>query len=146
MKNKGILLAVILAFSSIAVTAAVRYNWVVPVNQKGEADTYALPCTVVRTEAATGAVVPVSALAVGGAAYWISLDKAATAGDYAILRDSATANATSTASIKVANASTTGSSMVQFNPPMRVLNGISIDVSSQTTGATVCVRRNDGGI
>lgn len=143
--KKVILVLAFLVFSAVASDAALKMRWVKPVNQQGQTDAQALPCepkTIVA--AANTAITPLLAVSEAGAVYWINIDKAATAGDYVVLRDSATANTSSTAIVKFANASTTGSVFVKLDPPMQFTNGLSVDVSSQTTGVTVCVRKLNG--
>lgn len=145
--KKVLLIVAFLALTAVASNATLRPRWVVPVNQVGQADSVALPCEPKTINAADNtAVTPLLALGEAGAVYWVNIDKAATAGDYAVLRDSATANTTSTALVKFANDSTTASKMVVLNPPMQFSNGLSVNVSSQTTGVTVCVREADGGL
>ena len=146
MKNKVVLIVSFLLFSSIAASAALKFRWVMPVNQIGVTDSYALPCEPETINSAAGAVVPLLALGEAGAVYWVSMDKAGTAGDYVVFRDSATANTTSTAFFTYSQASTTGGQKVEFDPPMAFDNGLSVNVSSQTMGVTVCVRQADGGI
>lgn len=143
MKSKSMIILVALLFVSMGATAALRFRWMQPVNQNGVADSYALPCEPITVNTSTS---PVQALGEPGAVYWIEMDKAATAGDYIVLRDSATANTSSTALLTYANDSTTGGKMVQFNPPMAVSYGLSVNVSTTGTNATVCVRQADGGL
>lgn len=145
--KKALIITAFLAFTAMASDAALKMRWVQPVNQQGQTEQYALPCEPkVIVAAHLTAVTPLLALGEAGAVYWINVDKAATAGDYAVLRDSATANTSSTPLINVANASTTGSLFVQFNPPMQFSNGLSVNSSTQTVGVTVCVREADGGL
>lgn len=150
--NKMFVLLGFLVFTSLAASAAMRYRWQTPVNQMGGADSFALPCEVVTLSTKTATALGVwgvtksTALAEAGAVYWLNIDPAATAGDYIVLRDSATANYTSTPLIKLANSATTASTLIRFDPPIYVSNGLSIDASTAATGASVCVREADGGI
>lgn len=145
--KKVLLIIGFLAFTAMVSNATLRPRWVVPTNQNGQTESVALPCEPKTINAADNtAVTPLLALGEAGAVYWVNIDKAATAGDYVVLRDSATANTSSTALVKFANESTTASKMIPLNPPMQFSNGLSVNVSSQTTGVTVCVREADGGL
>jgi len=77
--------------------------------------------------------------------YWVALTPA-TAGDYVVFRDSGTANSSSTAFLNVLAPTITATTLIQFNPPIAVVNGLSVNVSSQTSNATVCVREADGDL
>lgn len=149
MKNKNLVLATLFALfawgMAVQSYATTRNSYMVPVNQTGETDSYALPCTPKYIAAATGAVAPLLALDEAGMVYWVSF-QAVTAADYVVLRDSATANASSTAFATLTSLAVTDTKMIQFNPPMAVVNGLSINVSSQTMTATVCVREADGDL
>jgi len=144
--KKVLAIVAFLLFSTLAVDASLRYRWTMPTNQSGQTDMFALPCEPETIVAAAGAVVPLLALNEAGAVYWVSMDKAGTAGDYVVFRDSATANTSSTSFFTFSQDSTTAGKMVQFEPPMAFVNGLSVNVSSQTMGVTVCVRQADGGI
>lgn|SRR3990167_751662 len=151
MKNKNLVLAVLFAISAFGMAiqsfAATRNRYMVPVNQNGITDSYALPCTVVRsTTSTTGTTYGTRALDEAGAVYWLNLEAAATAGDYVVLRDSATANTSSTVGLRIANSATTASLFVRFNPPIAMINGLSVDVSTPAIGVTVCVREADGDL
>lgn len=144
--KKVLLIIGFLALTAVASNATLRPRWVVPTNQNGQTESTALPCEPKTINAADNtAVTPLLVLGEAGAVYWVNIDKAATAGDYVVLRDSATANTSSTAMAKFANASTTGSVFIKLDPPAQFNNGLSVNVSSQTTGVTVCVREADGG-
>ena len=151
MKNKVLLLAVFIASFSLMSYAGTRNSYQVPVNQTGATDTYALPCTpsaLIGTAATAITVYGVgksTPLAEAGMVYWVAITPV-TAGDYVVLRDSATANATSTAFMRVMAPTITATTLVQFNPPIAVVNGLSIDQSSGTTNVTVCVRAADGDL
>ncbi|MFA5795518.1 MAG: hypothetical protein WC980_10695 [Candidatus Brocadiia bacterium] len=151
-RKLGVLLG-LLVLASLPGNAAMRYSWQTPVNQLGQADSYALPCEIVAPlvntvggALATYGVGKSTPLAQAGAVYWLNIEPAATAGDYVVFRDSATANSSSTAIAKFAQASTTGSVLISFNPPIAVANGLSINSSSGTLGVSVCIREADGGI
>jgi hypothetical protein len=146
MKQKALLLAALVMCFSVGSFAGDRHSFVVPVNQSGITDSYALPCVpkyVAVVE--NSAVVPLLALDEGGIVYWAAITPA-TAGDYLVFRDSNTANSSSTAFLNVEAPTTTATSFIQFNPPIVVTNGLSVNVSSQTTQATVCVREADGNL
>jgi len=146
MKNKSLVLVAFLIFGTITGYAATRNVYQVPLNQKGDADSYALPCTVIAVAAAANtAVTAVQALDEAGMVYWLTISPA-TAGDYVVLRDSGTANTSSTAIGSFKASSTNATTVIQFNPPIAVSNGLSINVSSQTTSAVVCVREADGDL
>ena len=145
MKNKVLLLAVFIASFSLTAYATTRNSYQVPVNQTGATDSYALPCTPKYIAAATGDVVPLLALDEAGVVYWVALTPA-TAGDYVVFRDSGTANSSSTAFLNVLAPTITATTLIQFNPPIAVVNGLSVNVSSQTANATVCVREADGDL
>ena len=150
--SKLFTLVAFLVFTSLAGNAAMRYRWQTPVNQSGQPDSFALPCEPVKLLATAGGALATygvgksTPLAEAGAVYWAIIDKASTAGDYITFRDSATANSTSASILVIANESATGSKLVQFNPPLALVNGLSIDTSTASTGVTVCVREADGGI
>ena len=150
MKKKNLVLAGLFALTAFGMAiqsfATTRNSYMVPVNQTGAPDTYALPCTPKHISAvANSAVVPLLALDEAGMVYWVSF-QAVTAADYVVLRDSATANASSTELWRGTSLAVTDTKMIQFNPPMAVVNGLSINVSSQTMVATVCVREADGDL
>lgn len=151
MKKTVLLLAVFITSFSLTLSAATRNSYHVPVNQIGGADSYALPCTpsaLIATAATAGTVYGVglsTPLAEAGMIYWIAITPA-TAGDYVVFRDSATANSTSTAFLKVMAPTVTATTLTSFNPPIAVVNGLSIDQSSTTTNVTVCVRAADGDL
>jgi len=151
MKNKVLLLGALILSFSLNISAGTRASYQVPVNQTGSADTYALPCTphaLVATAATASTVYGVglsTPLAEAGMVYWIAITPA-TAGDYVVFRDSATANSTSTAFLTVEAPTITATTLTQFNPPIAVVNGLSIDQSSTTTNVTVCVRAADGDL
>ena len=152
MKNKSLVLVAFLIFSTIAGYAGTRNRYEVPVNQLGQGDTYALPCVPHKLVATANTAVTVygvgksTPLAEAGVLFWAIVDKAATAGDYIVFRDSATANATATPFLILSNTDTTESALFQFNPPIAVTNGLSIDASTASTGVTVCVRAADGDL
>lgn len=145
MKNKAILLAVFIMSFTITGYTATRNRYQVPVNQAGATDTYALPCTPKHITGAAGAVVPLLALDEAGVVFWVSFE-AVTAADYVVMRDSATANASSAEIFRGTSLAVTDTKTIQFDPPMSVTNGLSINVSSQTMNATVCVREADGDL
>ena len=156
MKNKNLILATLFALTAFGMAiqsyATTRLGYTVPVNQNNVTDSYALPCTP-KSIPVTGTTAggKLAVLDEAGMVYWI-MYYPAVGGDYAIFRDSATANTTSTlfmtintSSAAAANTSTK-SEMWQFNPPISVVNGLSVDLSSATDHATVCVREADGDL
>jgi hypothetical protein len=151
MKNKLAVLVALIFCVSVTASAGTRNSYQVPVNQTGAADTYALPCTpsaLIGTAATAVTVYGVgksTPLAEAGMVYWIAITPE-TAGDYVVLRDSATANSTSTAFLTVEAPTITATTLIQFNPPIAVTNGLSINQSSGTTNVTVCVRAADGDL
>lgn len=151
MKKRVLLLGAMFLSFSLTVSAGTRNFYQVPVNQTGVTDTYALPCTphaLIATEATAATVYGVgksTPLAEAGIVYWIAITPA-TAGDYVVFRDSATANSTSTAFLMVEAPTITATTLIQFNPPIAVVNGLSINQSSGTTNVTVCVRAADGDL
>ena len=146
MKKIVLLLAVFVSSFALTTYAATRNSYHVPVNQIGATDSYALPCTPKYIAAvADSDVVPLLALDEAGMVYWVALTPA-TAGDYVVFRDSGTANSSSTAFLNVSAPTVTATTLIQFNPPIAVVNGLSINVSSQTSNATVCVREADGDL
>lgn len=155
MKNKKLILATLFALfawgMAVQSYATTRNRYMVPVNQQGITDSYALPCTpsaLIGTAATAVTVYGVgksTPLAEAGMVYWVAVTPV-TAGDYVVLRDSATANSTSTAFLTVMAPTITATTLVQFNPPIAVTNGLSINQSSGTTNVTVCVRSADGDL
>ena len=145
MKNKSLVLVAFLIFSTIAGYAGTRNRYEVPVNQNGITDTYALPCTPKYVAGAAGAVVPLLALDEAGMVYWIAITPV-TASDYVIFRDSATANTSSTPFLRVTAVTAASTELFKFDPPIVVNNGLSVDISSQTSTFTVCVREADGDL
>lgn len=151
MKRKVLVLAGLLMCMSISAFAGSRHSYVVPVNQAGVTDTYALPCTpsaLVSTDNTALTVYGVgrsTPLAEAGMIYWLAITPA-TAGDYVTFRDSNTANSSSTEFLRVEAPTITATTLWQFDPPMSVVNGLSINVSSSTTDVTVCVRQADGDL
>lgn len=145
MKNKGILLAALLVCFAFAASATTRSRYQVPVNQTGATDTYALPCTPKYLAGAAGAVTPLLALDESGMVYWIAITPV-TASDYVVFRDSGTANASSTAFMRVTAVTAAKTEIFKFDPPIAVVNGLSVDISSQTSTFTVCVREADGDL
>jgi hypothetical protein len=151
MKNKVLVLVTFLIFSSVSAYAGTRNRYEVPVNQQGVPDTYALPCTPSTLIGTANSAVTVygvgksTPLAEAGMVYWVAITPV-TAGDYVVLRDSATANSTSTAFLTVMAPTVTSTSLFQFDPPIAVTNGLSINQSSGTTNVTVCVRAADGDL
>lgn len=144
--NKSLILALTLIVFASFGYAGTRNRWMVPVNQTGATDTYALPCSPVTINVAQNtAVTPVLALSEAGMVYWAAIVPA-TAGDYLVFRDSATANTSSTALATFEAPTITDTKFIQFDPPIAVANGLSINVSSQTTSAVVCVRYADGDL
>jgi len=146
IKSKVLLLAVFLVSFTVTSYATTRNRYEVPVNQAGVTDSYALPCTPKYIAAVhQSAVVPLLALDEAGMVYWIAITPA-TAGDYVVFRDSGTANSTSTAFLNTLAPTITATTLIQFDPPISVTNGLSVNVSSQTSNATVCVREADGDL
>lgn len=147
MKNKNLVLATLIMFVSVGIIyATARNRYEVPVNQQGVTDSYALPC-VPKSIPVTGTTSggKLAALDEAGMVYWIMITPSV-AGDYAVLRDSATANTSSTLFATILAPTITATTMVQFNPPIAVSNGLSVDLSSATDHATVCVREADGDL
>ena len=150
MKNKNLVLAALFALTAFGMAiqsyATTRNRYMVPVNQAGVTDSYALPCKPSTTLAAANtAITPVASLDEAGMVYWVAITPL-TADDYVVLRDSATANTTSTELMRVSGHVAATTVLINFNPPLAVTNGLSINVSSQTTTATVCVREADGDL
>ncbi len=151
MKNKSLVLTALLVFSTTVSFAGTRNRYEVPVNQTGVADSFALPCVPSALVATADTAVTVygvgksTPLAEAGMVYWLAITPA-TAGDYVVMRDSATANSTSTQFLKVEAPTTTATTITYFDPPIAVTNGLSINVSSTTTEVTVCVRAADGDL
>jgi len=149
MKNRNLVLATLFALIAVGMAVqsyATTRNWYnVPVNQNGVTDTYALPCTPKYVAGAAGAVTPLLAIDEAGMVYWVAITPI-TAGDYVTFRDSDTANTSSTAFLIVEAPTVTETTMFPFNPPMAVSNGLSVDISSQTSTFTVCVREADGDL
>lgn len=144
--NKSLVIVALVVFSTIAGYAGTRSSYQVPVNQTGAADSFALPCTPKHVSAvANSAVVPLLALDEAGIVYWVTF-QAVTAADYVVLRDSATANTSSTELWRGTSLAVTDTKQIQFDPPMYVSNGLSVNVSSQTMNMTVCVREADGDL
>jgi hypothetical protein len=145
MKSKVIVLvAFVFGFATLGF-AGTRNRYEMPTNQLGQADTYHLPCVPKTINAATGAIAPLLALDEAGIVFWAAVTPA-TAGDSLIFRDSDTANSSSTAFATFEAPTVTDTRIWVFDPPMAVVNGLSINVSSQTTSAVVCVREADGDL
>jgi len=146
MKNKSLVLAIFVLFLGSVSFAATKNHYTVPVNQQNIPDSYALPCTPVSIPATgTTSGGNIAALDEAGMVYWIALTPSV-AGDYAVFRDSDTANTSSTLFMTILAPTTTETMFVQFNPPIAVSNGLSVDLSSATDHATVCVRDADGDL
>lgn len=145
--NKLLAVVALVVCFTIAGYAGTRNNFMVPVNQTGAADSFALPCTpkYVPVVAANAAVAPLLALDEAGMVYWVSF-QAVTAADYVVLRDTATANTTSTPILQAGVLAVTDNKILRFDPPMYVANGLSVNVSSGTMNATVCIREADGDL
>lgn len=144
--SKALAIAAFVFAFAVTGFATTRNRYQVPVDQNGQGDHYALPCTPKYIAAAENtAVTPLLALDEAGIVYWAAITPA-TAGDYVVFRDSATANTSSTAFAQLEAPTVTASSFIQFEPPMSVVNGLSVNVSSQTTSVTVCVREADGDL
>lgn len=147
MKNKALVLAAFVLSFSVLGYAGTRNWFQVPVNQTGAADSYSLPCVKYNMGSGTAgqATTPVLALDEVGMVYWVAVTPT-TDGDYVVFRDSGTANTTSAEFLRVKGDDITGTRYVQFDPPILVTNGLSVNVSSQTSHATVCVREADGDL